>query len=274
MNKVILSFKDISFLVKENRYRVNPKTWFLSRCIDGRYKNSSDLEALALPGADLGEISIVVAACLTYGYDYDLEKIMAVFVDVVGDEDSLRTHTDSHGDKNIYASGCGHFAQITKDPKAYGLNEFLVEEIRKLFTSKFKNQLGGKSYIVLSGDHLEGAVLVIEGDWGIYPQYVLETNEGKKPVQVFVYHKTLVERRRRLMAKKLLEKKAIVFRNGENEEMLYQALNEVGEDHFFETAKRLAKDLFIYQVVFQGNGDFKIKEQGVVSLNELKKHCF
>ncbi len=264
MNKTILSSKDINSLVKENRYKVNQKTWFLSRCIDGRYENKEDLEALALPGADLGEIMVILATCLTYGYDYDLEKIFQVLVEIVGGEENLRTHTDSHADKNNYALGCGHFKQASTNQEGYDLGIEELKKIKKIFAEKLEKKYGEKTYQILHGDHLEGAVLLLEGEWGVYPQYQLETKEGKKLVEVFVYHKSLVEKRRKLIAKKLLEKKAISFRDGENEEMLVGALNNVGENHLMETAKRLAKGLPIYRVVFQDNGDFKIEELGNV----------
>ena len=49
------------------------------------------------------------------------------------------------------------------------------------------------------------------------------------------------------------------FKNGEDEEWLYNALFETSEIHLMETAKRLAKGLPIYEVEFNDNGDYKIR---------------
>jgi hypothetical protein len=256
MNKTILSLENIQELISENKYNINEKTKYLSRCIDGRYKNSKDLPALAFPGADIGELALILATANSYGFEVNKEKALESFLEVVGGEKNFRLHTDGHADPKVPAGGCGHFKQIGLDPKAYNLESPQIEFIKK-------NLSIGES-ITLQGDHMEVAVLLIKGDWGVLPQFSLETDQKKKLVQVFVYHQTLVDKRHRLLAKELIKNKAVVFKNGEDEEWLYNALSDVAENHLMETAKRLAKGLPIYSVVFEENGNFKIIEQGVV----------
>ncbi|KKQ23541.1 MAG: hypothetical protein US40_C0013G0026 [Candidatus Roizmanbacteria bacterium GW2011_GWC2_37_13] len=256
MNKLILSQDAVNELVMENRYEIDPKTKFISRCIDGRYTNDKDLPALAFPGADVGELALVFATSNSYGFDLDFPKSLKVFIDVVGGADNFRSHTDSHADPKIPAGGCGHFKQFNLDPKAYFLESSQIETIKK-------NLNIGKS-ITLQGEHLEGAVLLVKGSWGIYPQYQLETDNGKKLGEVFIYHQTLVDERHRELAKLLVKNKTVTFKNGEDEEWLYNAFSEMSENHLMETARRLAKGLPIYSVVFKDDGSFKVEQQGMV----------
>jgi hypothetical protein len=73
----------------------------------------------------------------------------------------------------------------------------------------------------LEGEHNEAAVIFIEGDFGVYPQYMIEIDGERKNVSVFVFHRTFSLAREKLLAKTLIKNK-------------------------FETAKRLAKDLPIF----------------------------
>ena len=49
----------------------------MSRCIDGRYVGN-ELEPLAKPGADIGDLLMVFAANLEYGLEIESEKIFAL----------------------------------------------------------------------------------------------------------------------------------------------------------------------------------------------------
>ena len=256
MNKVILSLEQVDELVRENRYKVNPKKKFLSRCIDGRYFNEEDLPALAFPGADVGELALIFATANSYGFDVDKEKVLKSLVDVIGGKENFRLHTDSHADPKEPAAGCGHWKQINLDPKAYNLETKEIDFIKK-------NINVGKS-ITLEGEHMEGAVLLVKGNWGVLPQAHLETDQGKRLVEVFVYHQSLVDERHRVLTKALIKNEAVHFLNGEDEEWLYHALSDVSENHLMETARRLAKGLPIYQVVFVADGNFKVEQQGSV----------
>jgi len=256
MNKIILSLEQADELVRENRYKVDTKKKFLSRCIDGRYKNEENLPALAFPGADVGELVLVLATSNNYGFKVNQEKVLKSLVEVIGGKENFRLHTDSHADPKVTAGGCGHWKQINLDPKAYSL------EIKEINFIK-KNINIGKS-VVLEGEHMEGAVLMVKGKWGIYPQFYLETDQGKRLVEVFIYHQGLVDERHRELAKILIKNKAVVFKHGEDEEYLYQTLSETSDVHLMETAKRLAKGLPIYQVKFDEKGDFSIAQDGMV----------
>ncbi len=256
MNKIILTLDNVGELVRENRYKVVPEKKFLSRCIDGRYSNSEDLPALAFPGADVGELALIFATANSYGFDVDKEKTLKSLVEVFGGKENFRLHTDLHADPKVKAGGCGHWKQINLDMKAYSLESKDIDFINK--------NLGIGKQVVLEGEHMEGAVLMINGNWGVYPQARLETDQGKRLAEVFIYHQSLVDERHRALAKLLIKNKTVVFRNGEDEEWLYNAFSDVSEIHLMETARRLAKGLPIYKVTFKESGDFSIAQEGNV----------
>lgn len=247
-------------LVSENRFRVNRSNQFISRCIDGRYKNE-DVAALALCGADGGELALLYATASQYGFKIDEKKALEVLTDVVGGEKNLRIHSDTHAQEQLPAAGCGHMKQMRTDMKSYGLEEDQIVTLNKQLDSMKKN---GAKEVVLEGDHQEGAVLQVVGEWGVRPQYVIESSEGNTAVQVFIHHQTLVDRRHKELAKRLIESKAVILADNLDADYLYQVMSEVTENHLMETAKRLAKGLPIYLVKFADDGTFELTEMGSV----------
>lgn len=261
MQKIILSTQQIHELVASNRYKVHPDTKSLSRCIDGRYENSDSLPALAIPGADLGEIMVVLAAGNDYGFDVDAEKTVKVLTEIVGGMKNLSFHTDSHANPKQAAAGCGHVKQALLDPEAYKLRSKQVSFIQNL-SNKLRES--GANETKLHGEHEEGAVLMIEGNYGIMPQYMVETDAGQKKAEVFIFHRTLTDQRRRLFANKLVENNAVKLYNGCDAEYLYEVLSNMTDEHLFETSTKLAKGLPIYGIIFDENGGFKVKEMETV----------
>ncbi|OGK25309.1 hypothetical protein A3F58_02410 [Candidatus Roizmanbacteria bacterium RIFCSPHIGHO2_12_FULL_37_9b] len=272
MRKIILNKDQVLDLVWNNRYKVEDEQKFLSRCVDGRYENkiknqkskvktedTINLPPLAIPGADAGQLGIIFATANTYGFEVDKEKVFELVVDVVGGIENFSFHSDHHGDPKIPASGCGHIKQQNLDPKAYGLED---DQMKFIETALTKAKKKGAKEIVLEGEHQEGAILQINGPYSLYPGSLLETDQGNAQVQVFIFHSTLVNERHRLIAKKLIEKKAVELFPGCDEEYLYEVLSEVTESHLFETLKRLASGLSMFQVNFESDGSFDIKEMG------------
>ena len=74
MTKFILNKEQIGELILQNKYQVDPEKKFVSRCIDGRYENKKDLSALAFPGADAGEMALILATANSYGFQVNLNK--------------------------------------------------------------------------------------------------------------------------------------------------------------------------------------------------------
>jgi hypothetical protein len=199
-------------------------------------------------------LALIIACANDFGLEIDYEKVFQSLIKVVGGIKNFSYHTDSH--HGGLALGCGHFGQILKDFVAYNLQkkdvEFLEEKLKFL-------QKNNVLPVILEGDHNEGAVLIVKGSFGIYPRFMIETYEGEKEVSVFVYQQTLIDERHRVLAKNLIENKAVKLFNNLDEEYLYEVLSEEGENHLLETINRLASDLPLYEVVFDHSGRFILK---------------
>ncbi len=259
MKKFILDKTNVQELVMENKYNVNPETQYISRCIDGRYENADDLPALAIAGADAGELALIFATANAFGLEIDKEKAYAALVQIVGGVKNLRCHTDHHAEHGVIFGGCGHMKQMGLTLGDYFLTQEQLDFVKKKFEDALQH---GAQETMLHGEHLEGAVLMVKGNYGVYPNYIFEASLRKKIGQVFVHHQTLVDKRHKELSKILFEKKAIVLPKGCDEEYLYQIISEKSEEHLLETAKRLAKGLPIFSVVFDNGGGFEITEMG------------
>lgn len=261
MNKIILSKQQAVEFIENNRYKVNSKLKFNSRCIDGRYQKSETLPALAVPGADAGELALIFATANSYGFEVDMIKAWESLIEVIGGEANLQFHTDSHAEHDLVLGGCGHITQIGLDSKAYDITEEQVSFIKRQFSTVKKT---GVPEVELHGDHQEGAVLMIKGAWGVYPQGIVKTDLGNRNVQVFIFHQSLADERRKLLAETLIKNKAVTLPEKCDDDYLLHSLSEMGENHLLETSKRLAKGLPIYSVAFDENGEYKVEEIGEV----------
>lgn len=260
MQKFTLSKEQMTDLVLENTYTA--KNGLLSRCIDGRYDNSDDLPALAIPGADAGELGAIFAMANTFGYALDMQKALDALVEVVGGVKNIRFHTDLHAEAGKILAGCGHIKQEGLDTESYNLTKEQLEFIKSSF-DVLKKQ--GAQEEMLHGDHQESAALFIKGPYGVMPQFALGREDGGRNVQIFVFHRTLADLRHRLLAKKLIETKAIDLSVGLDEEAVFLALSDTMEDQLMETVKRLALGLPIFEVAFLGGEkEFKLEDMGFV----------
>ncbi len=261
MEKIIFTKEQVYELVTENRYEVDPEKKFQSRCIDGRYENSSDLPALAIPGADAGEIGIVAAAGQTYGFTVDLQKTADTIVETVGGIQQFNFHTDSHADPSVPAGGCGHIRLITSEFERYRTTKEFAAFLNRYLQQAKKN---GAHETRLQEDHGESAVLVITGSHSVQTQCRMQTEGGVKNVQVFVFHSSLVNERHKALVEKLIKNRAVEIIEGCDADYLYTVLSEITDIHLFETMKHLAKGLPIYGINFQDDGDFEMVDLGNV----------
>ncbi|MCL5091522.1 MAG: hypothetical protein M1342_01710 [Patescibacteria group bacterium] len=246
--------------MRDNQYLVSADTRFISRCIDGRYPNDSNLPALAVPGADAGELALVLATANSYALTANQEKIWQTLVEVVGGSANLRFHTDAHcAGTDKLLDGCGHLRQMAVDLEAYNLTQSQFNFIGEKFNGLKKSE---RSITVLNGDHQEEGVLLIKGNRGIYPQHCWQADNQSVVTQVFVYHATLAEERRRRLSNLLVKNKAVIIPEGCDGNYLYGAIDDMGENHLMETLRRLAKGLPIYQVSFADADDFRVEEMG------------
>jgi hypothetical protein len=256
-----LTSGEVQALVKDNQYKINEKTKYLSRCIDGRYENSPDLPALGLPGADAGDLAALYATANIYGFTVDTEKALKTLLEIVGGPEHFSFHTDARSHDPAPTSGDGHFKKIRQDPEAYNLTPDQLHTITKQIEKLEKK---GAKETVLHGDHREGALLLIKGNCGVLPKYTLQTDNGSMNVEVFVFHAGLVNERHKAWAQKLVEEKAVELVEKLDEEYLYEVLSTTTDDHLFETANRLAKTLPIYEVTFKDFDNFVVEERGSI----------
>lgn len=258
MAKKMLSVDEVKNLVKTNSYDVTEKNKLLTRCIDGRYKNSPDLAPIGFPGGDIGQLAVIITAANNFGFEIDLEKTFQSLIEVIGGKKNFGLHTDLHGDPKKLASGCGHFKLINLNNAAYNLTKEQVDFIYKKIEEVKE---AGANEIILEGDHMEAAVLLVYGNGkSVMNQFIVKGAS----VEVFVFHQTLSDQRNRLLAKKLLENKAVKLLPEQDEDYLSIALSETTEVHLMETTTKLAKGLPIYKVIFEDDGQTEINEMGTV----------
>ncbi len=259
MSKIILSSSEVRGLILENRYKVNPDAKFISRCIDGGYKNGPNLPALAIAGADAGELAVIFATANTYGFKLREEKVFETLSQVVGGVNNLRFHTIENTETSL--KGCGYIKQLSLSPE-----DFQVTSEQVAFITKKAEEAIAKGAILaeVDAEDTEGAVLVITGPYGVFPQYAFETSKGKMRTQVFEFHQGLVDERHKTLSKELVKNRAVELYEGCDEEYLYEVLSSTTEDHFMETAKRLAQGLTIFSVVFEEGGDFTLEETDTI----------
>lgn len=251
MNKTLLTQEELSMMVFDTKYKVEGEAQYISRCIDGRYEPSDNLPALAYPGADAGELALILATAHSYGFPFHEEVIYDSLVETVGGEKNLHFHFED----------CDPIRQLSLTPQDFSLEAKDVEFIRSKITEAVKKVA---RQVVLQGEHEEGAVIYVKGIYGIQPRYLLKTEHGESKIAIFTYHTTLVNERHKLLAQKLVEKEALTLPTGCNHEYLYQALSEMADTHTLEILKRISKDLPIFQVTIEPDSTFKINDLGKV----------
>lgn len=251
-----LTIEQVEDFISENKYLFNQDKWFLSRCIDGRYEKNEELEPLAKPGADIGDLMMILATSNEYALNIVPETALEVLINTVGGKENLRIHTDGHNchdkDEKKQCLGCGHFKQASLDPAAYGLED---EDIDYIFEALQQLKKDGIKNDVLDGDHSEKAVIVLKSKkYSLMPR--LKNSAGI--TECFIYHKTLDDKRRRELAKNLLPH--VMSDKDIDEEYLYEVLTSTSDQQLFETVSRLAPEYPIYNV--------KIDDEGIVEVEE------
>ncbi len=246
--------------VSANIYPLQLGSEFLSRCIDGRPVSQDpnlkiEMPALSLPGADAGELAVIFAAANNFGYELNYKAAFKSLTQVVGRETNIRFHTDSHAKKDILMAGCGYMQAIYANPEVFDLTRAQADFINHKF-NELKRE--GVKEVILHGDHHEEAVFYIEGNFGLYPQHIFQTQEGPYLAQVFVFHRSLVNKRHKVLAKSLFENKAIKIIGSSQtltpyyEEVIYTALCETVDEHLAQITQRLVrllkKSLLIYLI--------------------------
>lgn len=249
-----LTLEEVEAFIQLNTYSVSNSN--ISRCIDGRYEKDKDLPGLSKPGADVGDLLMLCATNRQYNLGVSPETLVDVLINVVGGWKNFQSHTDSHhtGSEDCFF-GCGHFNQSFHNPEAFSLakedGEFILKTLEE-----HKNEI---HHVVLEGEHMERAVVVVKGNaYAIYPKYEpTEQNRFRTTTEIFVYHKTLDNERRKKLAAALLPHVKIP---SITEDYLYQIMSQVSDDQLLTIVERLAARLTLYTVEFKTDGSFEVVE--------------
>jgi rhodanese-related sulfurtransferase len=153
--------------------------------------------------------------------------------------------------------GCGHLRLSMQHPDRYDVRPELIQAFLRAF---FRTRWAGATeleYVVLGGDHGEGAVVevVVEGELWPYTRIPL-LSPAFEGMQMFVIHPQVSSYLRRqraaFLAAELSELRL-------DEAALARTLCELGERQLGETATRLAGGLPMIEVRFDRHGDFTVR---------------
>ncbi|MEI7562822.1 MAG: hypothetical protein WCJ39_03825 [bacterium] len=99
-HKDIYTKEQAELHLKNHNILVDEYKKLISQCIDGRYL-SQDNEAVSIPGADVGELQVMMVTLKqliqdkTLSHD-DIKILEKILIDTVGGIENLRFHTDDH----------------------------------------------------------------------------------------------------------------------------------------------------------------------------------
>ena len=247
MHRFILNQENAYLFVNANKYLPDPSKKILSRDINGLYPNSPELPPVAFPGGDFGELAVFLSAANIYGFQIDTEKLLKTYISVIGIENFSLAQSSG--------KGFTYYEQLISNFKDYTLMEDQMEFLKNMREDLVSK---GAHEIVFNQESNEGALFFIKGKYALYPTFELETEDMKVKVSAYLYHQTFIDERHLSIAKKLLENKAVTLFEGLDENYLSEVLSTTAEDHLFETMKRVAKGVPIYEVTFKDDGSFAI----------------
>jgi rhodanese-related sulfurtransferase len=156
--------------------------------------------------------------------------------------------------------GCGHLRLSMQHPEQYGVRPELVQAFLRAF---FRARWAGASeleYVVLGGDHGEGAVVevVVEGDLWPYTRIPL-LSPSFEGMQMFVLHPQVSSYLRRQRAAFLAHELSDLQLD---EGKLAEVICELGVRQLGETAGRLAGGLPMIEVRFDRRGEASVRLKG------------
>jgi len=162
-------------------------------------------------------------------------------------------------DKSSF-SNLDELSLIINTGEVFGL-EVDKEKAKKIIDETFNKQNKPSQL----SNRYNGAILQIKGQYTVNSLFSLRTEARLIKGVMFIFQETLINRQHRILAKKLIGEKAVKLFPGCDEEYLYEILTEVTESHLFETLKKLASGLPIFQVSFDSDGSFTLEEMGNIS---------
>jgi hypothetical protein len=234
---IYLTKEQAEEFVTNNLYesKANP---FWARCFSSDYSNDPNLPALSLPGGDIGQMAILIAASTTYGFELNSTKALETLLELIGGKkNSTFNCLKEHG-----LELCKYFKYLIEHGQDYGLDEQGQKELLKLskqlgLPNKFKSE---------STKNDVNACIIIEAEQALFPNYTYDSGYGVLNAKILVFQKTHVDRRNRELSNLLVKNDSVKLFSGLDSNYLYQILSEMTESHLFQSIKHRDLQLPIY----------------------------
>lgn len=234
-----LTKTDIQTLVFENKYTPSAEAQTQYRDTYGEiYERNENAPAIVMPGGFLGEVVIVLATAATYGLEVDAKKVLKTMETMI---------KNSAPASSLYIDGLRKYA------KEYSIEDENLKILEPL---------------LVPAKNIEttwtGAVVMIKGEYGIHPRFMLNTQEAQMNISIPLLQQSFVSEQRRAFAEALIKGQAIKL-DPEDEEYLYEVMSDVAETHFYLSARLCCLGLPLYAVKFNEKEELEVEELGEIT---------
>lgn len=158
--------------------------------------------------------------------------------------------------------GCGHLKLAMKDPATYGIRPQLVAAFLEAFYEGLWDGASDLTWVVLGGDHAEGAVVNVTIDGTLWPfSEIPMIAPSIGGVQMFVNHPQVVAYLREQTARWLHARVGHLLPLGRADgDALASTIPEMGAAQAGATLRSLAAGLPVFEVHFAPDGAFEVGE--------------
>lgn len=247
--KIYLTDHQVEELVSNNLYNYEGNI-YKARCFSADYSNNLNLPALSLPGGDIGELAILIAASRIYGFDLDLSKGLDILLDVIGGKKNSTFNTLNEHTLEL----CYYVNSLIENSIEYGLDDRGKNDLLTMLKT-----LGlPKRFKPLQKRDHENACIIFEAEQGLFPNYTYDSGYGVVNAKILVFHKSFVDRRHRELCKLWYENKAVELFSGLDADYLYEIISEMTETHLFQTMKLRDPKIPLYSVSVTPNNKINV----------------
>lgn len=248
--KTYLTDTQVEELVNNNLYTYNGNV-NRSRCFSADYSNSPDLPILSLPGGDIGELAILIAAGCTYGFELDSAKALDILIHLIGGKGNTTFKSLNEHPLEL----CHYINSLIEHSQDYGLDEHGKNELVTV-----AHGLGlPKRFKLVAKENRENACVIIEAEQGLFPNYLYDSGYGVLNAKILVFHKTYVDRRHRELSDLLITNNAVKLFSGLDADYLYQIISEMAEYHLFQTLKLRDPHIPLYSASVSSDNKVSVK---------------
>ena len=162
--------------------------------------------------------------------------------------------------------GCGHLKLALTNPDAYQVRPELIRNFFEAFYKGLWNGSPDLHWVVLGGEHAEGAVVQVTLEGTLQPFSAIPMIAPSiGGVQMFVAHPQVVAYLRRQTANFLANQVGQLLNlPADAEERLQQRIPEIGDEQAGATLAALAAGLPVFEAHFDLAGNVTVKEAGQI----------